>query len=153
MTSPQVSSAVASEAVPWWRSEEITIPSSVQGVTSMCGYTLRWLISRRLGADPGGRRGFRALPDQNDGLGIAETIHQLVDVLGVVVPHRDLMILRLGEAFQCPECVEVVVKDRYPRSLVPLRGDVRPGRFDGDRQSFAYSSGHGCDPKWTRATR
>jgi hypothetical protein len=45
-----VSSAAAYDGVPGCWEEETTMPSRVQASTSMCGYTLRWLISRNAGS-------------------------------------------------------------------------------------------------------
>ena len=47
--SPQVNSAAAYDGVPGcWLDDTIT-PNRVQASTSMCGYTLRWLINLSLG--------------------------------------------------------------------------------------------------------
>ena len=55
-TSPQVSSAVAYDGEPACMSDDTTMPSSVQASTSMCGYTLRWLMRRSSGSRANSRR-------------------------------------------------------------------------------------------------
>src|SRR5438105_4969289 len=61
----------------------------------------------------------RAFPDQDKGLGIAETIDQLIDVLDVIVPDRDLVARQPGETLERPERVEIVIKDRDPYHSLP----------------------------------
>ena len=55
----------------------------------------------------------RALADEDQRLGVRQPSGQGVDVLDVVVPHRDVVAVEHPEAVQRPEGVEVVVEDRH----------------------------------------
>ena len=119
--------------MPWWRSEDTTIPSLVHTSMSMCGYTLRWLIRRRFGSrSRSSTRLLRALPDQHEGLGVVEAVDQLFDVLHVVRPHRDVVVRELRRSdTERPERVEVVVEDQdLHRAALPHPGDELD--LDGD---------------------
>ena len=75
------------------------MPSRVQASTSMWGWTLRWLISRRCGQALEERRADRgALADEDEGLGVAQALGEDVVVLDVIGPDRDLVGRELGEA-------------------------------------------------------
>ena len=54
----------------------------------------------------------RALTDEYERFAVAEALRQNVDILDMVVPHRDVMIRELREAVERSEGVEVVVEDR-----------------------------------------
>ena len=81
-------------------------PSRVQVSMSICGKTLRWLISEQRRPDLG------ALAEQDQRLGIGEPFRQRVDILHVVVPDRDVVPLQHLEAGQSPERVVVVIENR-----------------------------------------
>jgi hypothetical protein len=67
---------------------------------------------------------FRALTDEDESFRVVETPCKLIDVFGVVVPHRDVVPVQLAEAVKCPERVEVVVEDGDShQSIPPLAGE------------------------------
>jgi hypothetical protein len=91
----------------------------------------------------------RALPDQDEGLSVVETIDKLFDVLGVVVPHRDVVVRQLGETVERPERVEVVVKDRDPHESVPPPAVKRTASHY--RPAHSGAEGRGLRPNAGRA--
>src|SRR5215470_4689942 len=58
------------------------------------------------------RADFRALADQHQNLGIAQTLGERVDVLDVIVPNRYLVAGEHAEASQRSQRVVIVVEDR-----------------------------------------
>ncbi len=106
MTSPHVSSAVAYDGRPGIWLDETMTPRRVHAATSMCGCTPTWLMMRSLSrrSSSGPRIGVRSRM-QRQRLGVAEPLGQRVDVLGVIVPDRDVMARHLAEAARaCGSC-------------------------------------------------
>jgi hypothetical protein len=54
----------------------------------------------------------RPLADEDQNLGFAQPVRQLVDVLGVIIPDRNVMAVELGETRQRAYRVEVIVENR-----------------------------------------
>ena len=124
-------------------SDDTTMPSSVQASTSMCGYTLRWLMSRSAGSRASSRlRDLRALADQHQCLGVGQPRRQLVHVVDVVGEHGDVVAVELLEARQRPQRVEPVVEDRDLHGTPVVGGS---GRYSMNEDSSI--------PNRTRAQR
>ena len=78
----------------------------------MWGYTLRWLISFSFGNRSSKRRAnLRPLADQHQRFGVMQPLRQRIDVLDVVVPDRDVVSRKLGEAIEGAHRVEIIVKN------------------------------------------
>src|SRR5688572_32524941 len=60
-----------------------------------------------------GRADRGALPDQYQRFGVLQPLRERVDVLGVVVPDRDVVAGELGKALQRAHGILVVVEYRY----------------------------------------
>ena len=65
------------------------------------------------------RADLRALADQHQRLGVAQPLGELVDVLDVIVPDRDVMAGELAEAIQRPQRVEIIVEDGDLHDTLP----------------------------------
>ena len=59
----------------------------------------------------------RSLSDQHQCFDVGEPLGQDVDVVDVVVPHRDVVVGQPVEARQRPERVEPVIEDRDPHAV------------------------------------
>ena len=57
------------------------------------------------------RANLGALADQDQRLGVRQPLGQHVDVLGMVVPDRDVVAVQLSKAGQRPHGVVIVVKN------------------------------------------
>ena len=112
-TSPQVSSAAAYEGVSECRFEETMTPRRVQASMSMCGYTLRWLMSLSWSQPIEQRRAdLRPLADQHQRFGILQALGKRIDILHVVVPDLDFVAVELAETLERAQRVMVVVENR-----------------------------------------
>ena len=79
----------------------------------MWGYTLRWLISFKFfQAIEQGRANLRSLAYQHQHFGIFQPRRERVEILRVVIPHRDLVPLQFFEARERAQSVEVIVEYR-----------------------------------------
>src|SRR6478609_5293252 len=58
-----------------------------------------------------GRADLRALADQDQRLGMLQPLGELVDVLDMVVPDRDVMAFQFHEAIEGAYRVEIIVED------------------------------------------
>src|SRR5215467_5212381 len=63
------------------------------------------------------RRDLCALADQDEGLGVLQTLRQDIDVVHMVGPDLDLMTVELPEARKRAQRVEIVVEDRDLHAL------------------------------------
>ena len=58
------------------------------------------------------RRAYRrALANEHERFGVLETLRKHIDVLRVIVPHRDVVTVELFEAFERAHDVLVIVED------------------------------------------
>src|ERR1700730_534107 len=64
----------------------------------------------------------RPLADQDQGFGVAQSLRQLVDILDVIVPDRDVMSGKLLEAVERAQGVEIIVEDGNLHGQRPPRG-------------------------------
>ena len=88
---------------------------------SICGKTLRWLISFSFGSrSSSGVAYLRTLADQHQRLGIAQPFRQCIDILDVVVPDGDVVSGQLAEAVEGAHRVEIIVEDRDLHDAPPL---------------------------------
>jgi len=63
----------------------------------------------------------RPLADQHQRFGVAQPLRQLVDVLNMIVPDRDVMSCQLAEAFETAHRVEIIIEDGNLHDLPPLQ--------------------------------
>ena len=99
-TSPHVNSAAAYDGAPGcWLDDTIT-PNRVQASTSMCGYTLRWLINLRLGKCSSSDARIFLFPNQDENFGVMKPFSKRVVRLNVIIPDCDIVSCELGEARQ-----------------------------------------------------
>ena len=91
---------------------------------SICGKTLRWLISFSFGSrSSSGVADLRALADQHQRLGIPQAFRQRIDILDVIVPDGDVVSGQLAEAIEGAQRVEIIVEDRDLHDAPPrMRG-------------------------------
>ena len=100
------------------------MPSRVQASISICGKTLRWLISFSFGnrSSSGVRICVRSRISTSASVSL-QALRQHIDVLDVIVPDRDVVAGELAEAVERAHRVEIIVEDRDLHDAPPrLRG-------------------------------
>src|SRR5437764_15269161 len=64
----------------------------------------------------------RAFADQHQGFGVAQPLRQHVDLLDMIVPDLDVISVKLAEAIEGAQRVEVIIEDRYLHGCASLTG-------------------------------